>query len=198
MLVGAFAAVAVVAHDGVGPRGARDRHRRPPAAERGRRVATVAHGADDAGRGRRHSSEAALDELARLAGWGGCPVWRSFDVAATVGPRSEVEAAIRGQAEATRASSTCPTRPATVAAGLGRRRHPARPARGFRRLVRRARARRGLDGRAVGQRGDVAVRLLARPPGGTAGAFWQISGRAAPAPYCLDRTTSVRGPDPRR
>ncbi len=125
------------------------------------------------------SSDAALDELARLAGWGGCPVWRAFDVAATVGPRS-VEAAI-GASGDDRGFLDVPD-----ATGIVRRIwvggdiRAAAAAFGGSFVVREVDAGWTV---VMGQGRDVAVRLLAtaRRDGGP---FWQVSGRAVPAPYC--------------
>ena len=135
------------------------------------------------------SSDAALDQLARLGGWGGCPVWRAFDVAATVGPRS-VEAAI------TASGSGHGFLDVADAAGVVRRVwvggdvQDAAKAFGGTFLVREADA----DWTVI-PNGDseVAVRLkpTARRDGGS---YWQVDGRAAPAPYCVGRGTTVAGP----
>ena len=136
------------------------------------------------------SSDAALDELARLAGWGGCPVWRAFDVAATVGPRS-VEAAI-GATGDDRGFLDVPD-----ATGIVRRIwvggdiRAAAAAFGGSFVVREVDAAWTV---VMGQGRDVAVRLLAtaRRDGG---AFWQVSGRAVPAPTASG-VVPGRGPDP--
>lgn len=135
------------------------------------------------------TSNAALDELARLGGWGGCPVWRAFDVASTVAPRT-VEAAISAS------GSDRGFLDVADAAGVVRRvwvggdvRDAAR-AFGGTFLVREADA----DWTVIPVDGsEVAVRLkpTARRDGGE---FWQVSGRAAPAPYCVGRGTTVAGP----
>ena len=138
------------------------------------------------------SSDAALDELARLAGWGGCPVWRAFDVAATVGPRS-VEAAI-GATGDDRGFLDVPD-----ATGIVRRIwvggdiRAAAAAFGGSFVVREADAAWTV---VMGQGRDVAVRLLAtaRRDGGP---FWQVSGRAVPASYCSADARPLGGPDPR-
>ena len=135
------------------------------------------------------SSDAALDELARLAGWGGCPVWRAFGVAATVGPRS-VEAAI-GASGHDSGFLDVPD-----AAGIVRRIwvggdiRAAAAAFGGSFVVREVDAGWTV---VASQGGEAAVRLLAtaRRDGGP---YWQVSGRAVPAPYCVGDGVRFDGP----
>jgi hypothetical protein len=129
------------------------------------------------------SGDEAIDELATLAGWGGCPVWRAFDVAATVAPRA-VDRAVQ--------AAGVDHGPIDVEDATGTEQHiwvggdVIDAARGFGgsfvvREVEAAWTVIPVDG------GDMAVRLkpTARRDGGT---FWQVSARAAPAPYCSDRS----------
>ncbi len=185
--VGAFAAVAVVALTAWGLAG---QGSPPPAAARPVPAAAAPSPTgptmpvvDVA------TSEEALDELARLAGWGGCPVWRSFDVAATVAPR-EVEAAIRGQAQAHGLIDVPDAAGASQRVWVGGEVEVAARGFGGTFVVREPDAAWTVVPWGTG---EAAVRLkpTARRDGG---AFWQISGRAAPAPYCLDRTVQVDGP----
>ena len=135
------------------------------------------------------TSEEALDELARLAGWGGCPVWRSFDVAATVA-RREVEAAVRGEPQAHGLIDVPDAAGASQRVWVGGEVEEAARGFGGTFVVREPDAAWTVVPWGTG---EAAVRLspTARRDGG---AFWQISGRAAPAPYCLDRTVRVNGP----
>src|SRR5262245_4307635 len=135
------------------------------------------------------SSDEALDELATLAGWGGCPVWRAFDVAATVSPRT-VDRAVEGSGVQHGALDV------EDAAGTDQRVWVGGDV---------SDAARGFGCAFVGRETDaawtviragdreVAVRLkpTARRDGGT---YWQVSGRAAPAPYCTDRSIQTGGP----
>ena len=133
--------------------------------------------------------DAAMDELARLAGWGGCPVWRPFDVDATVGPRS-VEAAIRASGH-DRGFLDVPD-----ASGVARRIWvggdilAAATAFGGSFVVREADAGWTVVPWEGGQAG-VRLRATARRDGGP---YWQVSGRAVPAPYCIGRGAQFEGP----
>ncbi len=135
------------------------------------------------------SGEAALDALARLAGWGGCPVWRAFDVAATILPAT-VESAIQvsgagpGFLDVRDASRTLER------IWVGGDVEAAARAFGGAFLVREPTAAWTV---IPWHQGQAAVRLkpIARRDGGV---FWQITGRAAPAPYCVDRGHGVDAP----
>ena len=187
--VGAFAAVAVVALTAWGLAG---QGSTPPAAPRPAPPA-VAAAASPTGPTMPvvdvATSEDALDELARLAGWGGCPVWRSFDVSATVA-RREVETAVRGRAGADGLVEVPDAAGVTQRVWVGGDVEEAARGFGGTFLVREPDAAWTV---VPWGSGAAAVRLkpTARRDGA---AFWQISGRAAPAPYCLDRTVQADGP----
>ncbi len=126
------------------------------------------------------SGDEAVAELARLAGWTACPIWREFGTDAPV-TRRDVEAAVGATG---------------IEAGLV----DVTDADGHIQRVwlggDAAAAVRGLGGTVIVRDADtvwtvimeaereVAVRLQAgvRRDGGT---FWQIRGRAEPAPYCV-------------
>lgn len=126
------------------------------------------------------SGDEAVAELARLAGWTKCPIWREFGTDAPV-TRRDVEAAA--------AATGIEAGPVDVTDVDG---HVQRVWLGGD----AAAAVRGLGGTVIVRDADtvwtviveaeraVAVRLQAgvRRDGGT---FWQIRGRAEPAPYCV-------------
>ena len=175
--------------DGVGPRG-------PGVAAAGRRAARaarrgpVAHRPDDAGRGRRHRARR------RSTSSRGSPAGAAVPSGArsTWPPpsaRASVETAIRGQRAGDRPDrrARCGRhrRSGSGSAAMSRWRRAASAARSScASPTRPGRSCRGAPGRRPCGSSP--------PPGGTAAPFWQISGRAAPAPYCLDRTVQVDGP----
>jgi hypothetical protein len=135
------------------------------------------------------SSDEALDTLARLGGWGGCPVWRAFDVASTITSRS-VEAAISASGYDIGFLDVGDAGGVVRRIWVGGNAQAAAQAFGGTFLVREADA----DWTVIPEDGsEVAIRLkpVARRDGDE---FWQVSGRAAPAPYCVGRGATVAGP----
>lgn len=126
------------------------------------------------------SGDAAVETIARLVGWTGCPVWREFGTGAPVS-RRDVEAAVR---ETGIEAGLVPVTAADGRAHLAWLGGEAED------------AVRGLGGTLIVRDADtvwtvitendrsVAVRLEVdvRRDGGT---FWQVRGRAEPAPYCV-------------
>ena len=135
------------------------------------------------------NDDAALDALATAAGWGGCPVWRAFDVGAVIHPL-EVEAAIRARGAARQMIGVADSRGDTRQVWLGG--DIAEAARGFGGtfLVR--------DPDAAwtvaywrGSQAAIRLRPTARRDGGV---YWQVTGLAGPAPYCTGGGVAGHGP----
>ncbi len=126
--------------------------------------------------------DSALDAVARLAGWGTCPVWRSFDVpasAAAIDPE-KVEYAIRISGYSRGFFDVVDRAGIVQRIFVGGDLAAAAGAFGGAFLVREPDAAWTVVWTGAGQE---AVRLkpTARRDGGV---FWQVNGRAAPAPYC--------------